>query len=51
MQLPAARQIHLAVVVTGGIVEAHAGLRRVVMRPLGDGEAWHSAWRLPTGDD
>jgi hypothetical protein len=33
--------------VEGGLVEAHAGLRQVVVRPLGAHERWHSAWRLP----
>jgi hypothetical protein len=36
--------------VADGIVEAHAGLRRVVLRPLHPGERWHSAWRMPQGD-
>lgn len=47
---PATLQLHLACRVEGGIVEAHAGLRRVVLRPLSPGERWHSAWRLPVGD-
>ncbi len=51
LQVPAARQIHLAIVTMLGIVEAHGGLRRVVERPLAAGEQWHSAWRLPMGDD
>lgn len=47
---PATLQLHLAMRVEGGLVEAHAGLRRVVTRPLYAGEQWHSAWRLPEGD-
>lgn len=50
IQAPASLQLHLAVKVADGIVEAHAGLRRVVWRPLHAGERWHSAWRLPPGD-
>lgn len=47
---PATLQLHLAVRVQGGIVEADAGLRRVVLRPLRADERWHSIWRLPMGD-
>ncbi len=50
LQVPATLQLHLVVLVCGGVVEAHAGLRRVVFRPLRAGEQWHSAWRLPMGD-
>jgi cell wall-associated NlpC family hydrolase len=50
LQSPASLQLHLAVKVGGGVVEAHAGLRRVVFRPLMAGETWDSAWRLPLGD-
>lgn len=44
---PAHGHIHFAVCTEIGIVEAHAGLRRVVERPLAAGEPWKSAWRLP----
>lgn len=47
IQMPATLQLHLAIRVEGGLVEAHAGLRRVVFRPLGPREQWHSAWRFP----
>lgn len=50
MQVPATLQLHLAIRVSDGIVEAHAGLRRVVVRPIICGESWDSAWRLPMGD-
>lgn len=40
-------QAHFAVKVPGGLVEAHLGLRRVVERPIGPDEEFHSAWRLP----
>lgn len=50
LQMPAARQVHLAIVTQVGIVEAHGGVRRVVERPLARDELWHSAWRLPMGD-
>lgn len=51
LQVPAARQIHLCLVTDAGIVEAHGGLRRVIERPVATDEFWHSAWRLPMGDD
>lgn len=51
LQAPAARQIHLSLVTALGIVEAHGGLRRVIERPIAVGEYWHSAWRLPMGED
>lgn len=44
---PAALQVHLAIATGDGVVEAHAGLGRVVERPLAAGDAWLSAWRLP----
>jgi hypothetical protein len=50
MQVPATLQLHLAVRVSDGLVEAHAGLRRVVVRPFAGDETWDSAWRLPVGD-
>jgi hypothetical protein len=50
MQAPATLLLHLAVRVSGGLVEAHAGLRRVVVRPIAGDENWDSAWRLPVGD-
>jgi len=48
--VPATLQVHLAVMVRNGLVEAHAGLRRVVLRPLRPDERWESSWRLPLGD-
>lgn len=51
LKVPAARQIHLAVLTDVGILEAHGGLRRVIERPIAAGESWHSAWRLPMGED
>lgn len=51
LQMPAALQLHLAVVTPAGLVEAHAGLRRVVERPRVTGEIWQSGWRLPAGED
>jgi hypothetical protein len=50
VQVPATLQLHLAVRVRGGLVEAHAGLRRVVVRPIGPEECWDSVWRLPLGE-
>lgn len=50
MQVPATLQLHLAIRVRDGLVEAHAGLRKVVLRPIARDETWDSAWRLPVGD-
>ena len=50
LRAPATLQLHLAVRVRDGLVEAHAGLRRVVHRPIHCDEHWHSAWRLPAGE-
>jgi hypothetical protein len=50
LQVPATLQLHLVMLVSGGVIEAHAGLRRVVFRPQRVDEQWHSAWRLPMGD-
>lgn len=50
VQAPATLLLHLAVRVNDGLVEAHAGLRRVVVRPFAGDETWDSAWRLPVGD-
>lgn len=47
----AARQVHLAIWTGAGVIEAHAGLRRVVERPVGSDERWCAAWQLPGGDD
>lgn len=44
---PAALQAHLGVRTDRGVVEAHAGLGRVVERPLGKDSGWSSSWRLP----
>lgn len=49
--VPAALQLHLAVVTQGGLVEAHAGLGRVIERPMGSMEAWDSGWRLPAREE
>jgi hypothetical protein len=49
LQAAATLQVHLAMKVSGGLVEAHAGLRCVVFRPVDPEEVWHSAWRLPLG--
>ncbi|MFN3370454.1 MAG: peptidoglycan endopeptidase [Sphingomonadaceae bacterium] len=46
---PAAFQVHLGIATADGVIEAHAGLGRVVERPLAAGDDWHSAWRLPGG--
>ncbi len=46
---PAVAQVHLAIATGDGVVEAHAGLGRVVERPMVAGEGWLSAWRLPLG--
>lgn len=51
LQCPAAAQLHLAVKTPVGLVEAHAGLGRVVERPIGPAERWASCWRLPVGED
>lgn len=45
---PATLQAHLAVRTSGGFVEAHSGLRRVVERSWA-ADGWHSAWRLEEG--
>ena len=47
---PAQGQIHFAILTNLGLVEAHAGLRRVVERPLKPDDVWHSWWRMPVGD-
>lgn len=49
LAVPAPGQAHFAVRTDRGLVEAHAGIGRVVERPLGPGELardW-TAWRLP----
>ncbi len=46
LAFPATRQAHLGIRTDGGLVEANARLRRVVVRPWLDGAGWHSAWRL-----
>jgi lipoprotein Spr len=47
MRVPAECQLHFAIVTSAGLVEAHAGLRRVVERCIGSSECWASGWRLP----
>lgn len=42
-----ARHVHLALHCGGSFVEAHAGLGRVIERPAGSGDMWHSVWRFP----
>lgn len=44
---PAAGRRHLAVVTPGGIVHAHAGLRRVVEGPVDPAWTLVAAWRFP----
>ncbi len=44
---PGPRRRHLAVVVPGGIVHAHAGLGRVVEGPLDPAWRLVGAWRFP----
>ena len=44
---PAPGRRHLAVVVPGGVVHAHAGLGRVVEGPLDPAWVVIGAWRLP----
>ena len=46
---PGPAQLHLAVVVSGGVVHAHAGLRRVVHSPFPLPWAVVRQWRLTTG--
>lgn len=43
---PGARQFHLAVMTSRGVVHAHAGLRRVVLTPLPLAWALTSHWRF-----
>lgn len=43
------RQLHLAIRSSFGLIEAHAGLRRVVERSLGKRERWDSVWCIGTG--
>jgi hypothetical protein len=43
-------QAHFAVRTERGVVEAHAGLRRVVERPIGHECLGSRAWRFPIGD-
>ena len=51
LAFPATRQAHLAVRTPCGLVEANAGLRRVVERPWNEGLGWHSAWRVGARPD
>ncbi|WP_419813854.1 peptidoglycan endopeptidase [Glacieibacterium sp.] len=44
---PAAGRRHLGIVTPGGLVHAHAGLRRVVEAPVDPGWAIVAAWRFP----
>ena len=44
---PALHRRHLAVVVPGGVVHAHAGLGRVVAGPLDPAWVTIAAWRFP----
>lgn len=48
---PASRQVHLAISTGTGVIEAHAGIGRVVERRSGGDEKWASVWRLPMGVD
>ena len=47
LQWAAARQPHLALRTEKGVIEAHAGIGRVVERNLDAGERWDCAWRFP----
>lgn len=47
LSAPAVRQVHLAFWTGRGVIEAHAGLGRVVERPGPMDAQWDSAWRLP----
>lgn len=42
---PTLRQLHFGIVTTSGVVEAHAGLRRVVERPWRTDDRVLSVWR------
>ncbi len=48
---PGRRRRHLAVVVPGGLVHAHAGLGRVVEGPLDPAWAIVGTWRLPEEEE
>lgn len=43
----AERQPHVAVRSRIGVIEAHAGIGKVIERNLGGDERWHAVWRLP----
>lgn len=43
----AERQPHVAVRSSFGVIEAHAGIGRVIERNLDGDEIWHAVWRLP----
>ena len=45
---PGPAQIHLAIVVSGGVVHAHAGLRRIVRTPFPLSWPVAGHWRLPS---
>ncbi len=50
LQSPGHLQVHLGICCGKTLIEAHAGLGKVIERPIADGEQWQSAWRLPVGD-
>jgi hypothetical protein len=43
-------RLHFAVLTDRGLVEAHAGIGRVIERPMAVDDRWISGWRLPDGD-
>lgn len=47
VSVPAPGHVHFAVLTDIGLVEAHAGLRRVIERRMAADDIWHSIWRLP----
>ncbi len=50
LSVPGAHRVHLAVLTDRGLVEAHAGMRRVIERPVAIDDRWLSGWRLPDED-
>ncbi len=50
LAVPAEGQLHLGVASDRGVIEAHAGLGRVVERPWRSDDGWLGAWRLDRGE-
>ena len=48
---PARDQVHLCLLTDRGVIEAHAGLRRMVERPHRADECIIGAYRFPEGED